>query len=170
MSKGKRALTPRPSFAPSSRLAVRKLMTCPIAWTPASRQARRAGESRRTVRVALGEVAEQLLDDLLLGKPADGLAARDERAVLAEHDHAVDELPDLLGLRLGGLHLLVAEHGEGQVPEHRLAMSGLPAELPLMDLMRHPLTLLVRGGHLVLTGVLGAGRGRLLGALFGRVG
>src|SRR5207245_4749813 len=50
------------------------------------------------------------------------------------------------------------------------AMSGLPAELPLMDLMRHPLTLLVRGGHLVLTGVLGAGRGRLLGALFGRVG
>src|SRR5205823_3478140 len=94
---------------------------------------------------ALGEIGEELLHDLLLRKPADGLAARDERAVLPEDDHAVHERADLLGLRLGGLHAFVAEDRQCQIAEHRLAMPGLPPELPLMDLMRHLLALFARG-------------------------
>ena len=60
-----------------------------------------------------------------------------ERSVLAQKDHPVDESPDLFGLRLGRLHSLVAEDRQGEVTEHRLAMRRLPAELPLMYLVRH---------------------------------
>jgi len=102
-----------------------------------ARQARRAGEAGRTIGVALGEIGEELLHDLLLRKPADGLAARDQRAVLPENDHAVDERADLFGLRLGGLHALVAKHRKGQVAEHPAPCPCASPELALVYLMRH---------------------------------
>src|SRR5207253_1701742 len=82
-----------------------------------------------------------------------------DRAVLAEVDHPVDEAADLLGLRLGRLHALVAQDRERQVAQHRATKIALPPELALMDRVRHLALLLGRGLFLaVLGGLLVGGR------------
>ena len=74
---------------------------------------------RGAIGVLGRDLAHQLLDDeRLVRHLADELPPRVEVAALRERDHAVHHAPDLLGLRLGGLDALVAQHGHGEVAEH----------------------------------------------------
>src|SRR5438128_6621121 len=122
--------------------------------------------ARAAIGVAGREVGEYLVDDDRLRQPRERATARGKGAVLSEVDHLVHEDADLLGLCLGGLHALVAQDGERQVPQHRSAVAGLASELALVYLVRHRLFLvlgLARDDAFVPGGRLGLGLGLRLG-------
>src|SRR5687768_13723102 len=97
-----------------------------------------AGEAGSPVGILRRELADQLVDDeRLMRHLADELTTGVQVAALCERDHAVNEAANFLGLGLRGPHLLVADHGYRQVPEHRHAMRVLAAELASGDTMRH---------------------------------
>src|SRR2546429_8025029 len=98
---------------------------------------RHADVPRTPIRPADREVGEDLLDDHRLRKPGKRATTRAQRSVLAEVDHLVHETTDLFGLRLSGLHALIAKHREGQVAEHSAPRAGASPELSLVNLMRH---------------------------------
>src|SRR4051794_33913621 len=89
------------------------------------------------VGVLGSDLVEQLVDDERLVRELghDRPTGR-EVAALSQRDHLLDSAGDLLGLRLGRLHLLVADHGHGQVLEQAEPGSLLAAELAPADAMR----------------------------------
>src|SRR5439155_15201708 len=112
-----------------------------------------AGVAALTVGEGGGDVIEQLLDDglhptpvildellVLVGQPAVPKQLNDatpvvDRAAARERDQLFGERPDLLGLGQGRADLAVLEQALDQVAAQRLAVLGVPAELPAADQM-----------------------------------
>src|SRR4051794_3715844 len=112
------------------------------------------GVAGLAVGVLRGDLVEQLVhDERLVRQGRHHRASRCQIALLGEGDHPLDVAADLLGLGLGGLDALIAQHGDGQVLVQGEPRPHLPAELPAIDAMRHGSGLLAfveRGVALVL--------------------
>src|SRR5512136_2402905 len=88
-------------------------------------------------RVARRDVAEQLVDDLLVAQQRDRLPARVEVVALAQRDGLLDDAAYLFGARLAGLDLLVLEQLAGKTREQRAALVGRHVELATGTLVAH---------------------------------
>src|SRR5450759_5067794 len=110
-----------------------------------------------------GNLIEELLDDKgLVRELGHHGSSGGEVTPLGERDHPLHLGADLLGLRLGGHHLLVAEDRHDQVPVEREPRALQAAELPTADLVAHRSDLLgLVGERLVAVVVHPAKLGRI---------
>src|SRR5262245_1156994 len=89
-----------------------------------------AGVARGAVAVLRRDPVEQLRhDERLVRELRHDRAAGRQVAPLGERDRLLDAALDLLGLRLGGLHALIAQHRHRQVLVEREPRAHLAAEL-----------------------------------------
>jgi hypothetical protein len=83
------------------------------------------------------ERTEQLAGQFVVAQHGKRLPPGMKPAALAERDQPLDDRAKFLGLRQGGLDLLMADQGSCHVGESRLAMAGGSAELAAGDGMAH---------------------------------
>src|SRR5918999_3869494 len=96
------------------------------------------GVTGAPVAVAGSDLLEELVDDeRLIRQLRDDPPPRSERAFLGKRDDALDLATDLLGTRLGRLHLLVAEDRHDQVAVQGHPRPVRPSELAPVDPVGH---------------------------------
>ena len=58
-------------------------------------------------------------------------------AALAQRDEAVDDAPEILGLRQGRLNLLVLQQGDRHIGKHGLAVRAAAIQFAMAETMTH---------------------------------
>src|SRR4051795_11182476 len=98
-----------------------------------------AGVATRPLRVARGNLLEELVDHALVGVLEDRgrPAARVQVTLARERDQLLDLRLDRLGLGLGGLDPLVVDDLDAEVREQRLAVRHVAGQLVAGLLMAH---------------------------------
>ena len=87
--------------------------------------------------VAFRDGREQLADDLLIAQIGDGLTAGVQVAALAEGDQLLGHRAKVLGLRQGGLDLLMLQQGNGEIGEKGLTGRAGAVQLATAHTMTH---------------------------------
>src|SRR3954452_3324787 len=105
---------------------------------PARAQLEDARVAARPLRVARGDLLEQLVDhELVLAEARHRLPASVLIAALGERDQPLQVRLDRLGLGLSGLNPLMRAHLSGETHQQRLAVRGAATELSAVLLVAH---------------------------------